>query len=107
MLRKLNKIKDQDGIFRWKIEMRMPPGSIRERLNTHFQATEAEAHAMFSELLAEKTRHRLGLPIKAGAAKKIPLGDACADYEKHQRTLGRVDRYITDLVREMGYLKKQ
>lgn len=106
MLRKLSKI--EEGIFRWHLQLRMPPGSVKPRINTNFEATEAEAHAMYGELLNEKARHRLGLPVSQPAAsKRISLADACAAYEQHQRTMGRVDRYITDLIREMGYLREQ
>lgn len=105
MIRKLATI--GNGVCRWRIELRMPKGYTKPRVNQTFDATEAEAHAIHAELLGIRARGKAGLPIKASAGLSPKLGECCATYESHMRAIERTPDYITDVLVELEHLKRR
>lgn len=103
VLKKLSK--GEDGTFKWRIELRMPKSYVKPRICTNFDGTEAEAHAMYGELLAVRARSKVGLEYKAPTLRAPALPEACGKYESYLRSQGRTDQYVSDVVTELGHLQ--
>lgn len=104
MIKKLRK-RSAPGIWVWNINVQTP----EKRVNTNVELSEAEAHAIHSELLGLRARAKLGLPTNATTSpfgKVTKLSEACALYESDIRSQGMNPVHITNVIFNLDLLKK-
>jgi len=95
-----------NGLFKWKIRLRLPPPPGSEKpvqIHRHIEATPEAAREIYAELGNQKSRARSGLKHEFNLGDNS-IGKRVSAHIKHLQTLGKNPRHIEDVERHLALL---